>query len=285
MKLKNTLPKEITGILTEDTLKVLEDAINEKIELNVEAALVDQDKLYSEKLTELIDVRDNDYTNKFKRALTVQEKAFTHKLKSVVRKYEGSVKNDAGEFMNTLVENISNYLEEYIDESIPTEAIVEATQNRTAHDVLSNLRNVLSVDSALMSESVKEAVVDGKQTISNLEQKVNLLATENDKLIAENTATKTKLILNEKTAGFNAEKADYIVRVLGDKTPQFINENFDYTVRLFERDEKKQRASLKSQALKQRVVTEEVAMEKPVTKSAPITEGTASYLPELHKAK
>ncbi len=36
----------------------------------------------------------------------------------------------------TLVESISDYLEEYLEESVPTQAIEEATKNRTAREVL-----------------------------------------------------------------------------------------------------------------------------------------------------
>ena len=59
------------------------------------------------------------------------------------------------------------------------EDIEEATKNRTAREVLSNLRKVLAVDSSLMSESVKEAVLDGKTQIDELTSKVTELEKEN----------------------------------------------------------------------------------------------------------
>ena len=48
-------------------------------------------------------------------------------------------------------------------------------------EVLKNLRKVLAVDSSLMSESVKEAVVDGKTQIDMLSNKLAELEKENVK--------------------------------------------------------------------------------------------------------
>ena len=93
-------------------------------------------------------------------------------LIKVINKYESEIGQDASKFKETLIESLSDYLEEYIAEAVPADAILEATQNRTAMEVLSNLRKVLAVDSSLMSESVKEAVMDGKSQIDQLTEKL-----------------------------------------------------------------------------------------------------------------
>jgi DNA polymerase/3'-5' exonuclease PolX len=103
-------------------------------------------------------------------------------LVQVVKKYEKELNGSANQFKDTLVESISDYLDEYLEESVPTEAIEEATKNRTAREVLGNLRKVLAVDSSLMSESVKEAVMDGKTQIDELSEKVTELEKENSLL-------------------------------------------------------------------------------------------------------
>jgi len=162
MAKKQLLPKEATEVLTEESVGAIEGAIKDKIELQVEAALTQQDDLYAEKLQELVTAIDKDHTSKLNRVVEAVDHNNATKLLKIIKRYDGELNSKAAGFKETLVESISDYLEEYVDEAIPAKAILEATQNRTAKEVLTNLRKVLAVDSTLMSESVKEAVVDGK---------------------------------------------------------------------------------------------------------------------------
>ena len=59
----------------------------------------------------------------------------------------------------------------------------------------------LAVDSTLMSESVKEAVVDGKTQIDQLSTQLNKLKKENNVLKEAYTQQKAELLLESKTAG------------------------------------------------------------------------------------
>ena len=171
MKKSKALPEQAAEVLTEDSVKEIETAIEEKIQLSVEAALTNQDELYAEKLEELVSAIDKDHTDKLKRVVEAVDHNNANKLITVVKRYEKELNGRANKFKSTLVESISDYLEEYIDEAIPVQAIEEATKNRTSREVLTNLREVLAVDSSLMAESVKEAVVDGKSQIDQLSQR------------------------------------------------------------------------------------------------------------------
>lgn len=254
MKVSNLLTDEAKQILTEESLQTIEKAFTEKLNLTVEAALTEQDNLYSAKLTQLINAIDKDHTAKLKRVVESIDKNNSNKLVKVVKRYEAELNESAEQFKTTLVESISNYLEEFLDEAIPAEAINEATKNRTAREVLSNLRKVLAIDSALMSEAVQTAVVDGKTQIDALQARVDELDKEN-KLIKENyLKTKAALILENKTNGLSDKKREYIKRVLGDKSPKFIEENFDYTLRLFDKKEAERIDIIKEQAFKTRSV-------------------------------
>lgn len=62
MKKTKALPKQAAEVLTEDSVKEIETAIEEKIQLSVEAALTNQDELYAEKLEELVGAIDKDHT-------------------------------------------------------------------------------------------------------------------------------------------------------------------------------------------------------------------------------
>jgi len=275
------LPESLKEILTEDNVQSVEAAIKEKIELTVETALTNQDELYSEKLEELVGAIDKDHTSKLKRVVTAVDSNNAQKLVKVVKKYENDLNDSAGEFKTTLVESISDYLEEYIDETVPQRAIEEATRNRTATEVLSNLRKVLAVDSTLMSESVKDAVVDGKNQISELTYKLEEVGKENKLLLEAFKATKAQLFLEQKTTGIAEKKKEYLIKVLGDKSPKFIEENFDYTAKLFD---KKEHEKLK-------IIKEEAFVKRKVKADAPKVEISEKkiirnpYLDELERMK
>lgn len=254
MKVSTLITDEAKQVLTEESLQAIEEAFTRKLELTVESALAEQDDLYAKKLEQLIAAIDKDHTTKLKRVVEAIDKNNSNKLVKVVKRYETELTSEAKNFKETLVESISNYLEEFLDEAVPTEAINEATKNRTAREVLGNLRKVLAIDSALMSESVQDAVIDGKNQIDELSKKVQELTNENA-LIKENyLKTKSALILESKTSGLSDKKREYIKRVLGDKTPKFIEENFDYTLRLFDKKEQERIDIIKEQAFNERKV-------------------------------
>lgn len=282
MKVTDLLPESASEILTEDSLKVIEEAFSERIKLSVEAALEQQDSLYALKLEQLMKAIDKDHAAKLKVVVEAIDKDNTKKLKKVVKRYESMLNNEASNFKDTLVESISDYLEEFIDEAVPTAAIEEATRNNTAMKVLTNLRNVFAINSAVMSESVQEAVVEGKNQIDTLQAQVDRLTRENSVLKENYSKTKTNLLLEQKTGGLSEKKKEYIVRVLGDKTPKFIEENFDYTLRLFEKKEQERIEIIKEDAFKNRKVKADAPL---ITESSSTKKPANPYMEELGKMK
>jgi len=278
---KELLPESVKEVLTEETISSIETAIKEKVTLSVEAALATQDELYAEKLQELIGAIDKDHTSKLKRVVEAVDRSNANKLLKVVSKYETELNKGAAKFKSTLVESISDYLEEYIEEAIPSQAIEEATKNRTAMEVLTNLRKVLAVDSSLMSESVRDAVVDGKKQIDDLTQRLQQVEKENTLLKEAYTKTKADLLLESKTAKLPQKKAEYLRKVLGDKTPKFIEENFEYTARLFDKKEKERLDIIKEEAFTNR----KVKADAPVTKMVEEKVQVNPYLEELQRMK
>ena len=286
MKVDNLLTDDAKQVLSEGSLQAIEQAFAEKLQLTVEAALSKQDDLYASKLETLISAIDKDHTNKLKRVVEAIDRDNTSKLVKVVKKYESELNSNAQEFKTTLVESISQYLEEFLDEAVPAEAISEATKNRTAREVLGNLRKVLAIDSALMSESVQSAVIDGKQQIDELSAKVEKLERENGLLKENFLKTKTALLLEEKTKNLSEKRRDYIKRVLSDKSPKFIEENFDYTLRLFEKKESERLNILKEEAFEKRTVKADAPVIRESTKTVSTEQQEFNpYLSELQKYK
>ena len=282
MNVSTLLTDEAKEVLTEGSLQAIEQALTEKINLAVESALTEQDDLYASKLQQLITAIDKDHTTKLKKVVEAIDKDNYYKLAKVVKMYEKTLSKEANAFKDTLVESISNYLEEFLNEAIPVEAITEATKNKTAMTVLNNLRKVLAVDTALMSESVQDAVIDGKNQIEDLTKKVNELAKENALIKESYSKTKSALILESKTASLSDKKREYIKRVLGDKSPKFIEENFDYTLRLFDKKEQERISIIKEQAFSKR----EVKADAPVVKPTPVIKQDSNpYITELERYK
>ena len=282
MSKEQLLPESVKGALTEESVQTIEEAIKDKVTLAVEAALTSQDELYSEKLQELVQAIDKDHSSKLKRIVEAVDKNNADKLVQVIKKYEGEISDSAKEFKTTLVESISDYLEEYVDEALPAEAVLEATQNRTAKEVLNNLRSVLAVDSTLMSESVKEAVLDGKTQITQLSEQLEKVERENALIKEAYNKTKADLLLESKTSKLPAKKAEYMHRVLGDKSPKFIEENFEYTARLFDKKETERIEVIKEEAFTNRKVKADAPVQKVVQESKKVSN---PYLEELNRMK
>ena len=285
MKVNTLLTDDAKQVLSEESLNIIESSFHKKLKLTVESALAAQDDLYAEKLEKLMKAIDKDHTGKLKRVVEAIDRSNASKLVKVVKRYDNVITKEAKQFKNTLVESISTYLEEFLDEAIPSQAISEATKNRTAIEVLGNLRRVLAIDSALMAESVKPALADGKKQIDELSSQVDKLSKENSLLRENFLKTKSALILESKTSGLSDKKRDYLKRVLSDKSPKFVEENFDYTLRLFDKKERERIDILKEEAFDNRKVKADVPVIRESTQVKKQTKVENPYISELQKYK
>jgi hypothetical protein len=251
---KDLLPTELQDVLTEESVEAIESALKEKVELSVEAALTGQDELYAQKLEQLIERIDNNHASKMKNIIESVDSNNAAKLVKVVKKYESELNEGASDFKETIVESISNYLDEFIEEAVPTADIQEATRNNIAAKVLSNLRETLAVDSSLMSDSVKSAIIEGKSELDQLKSELTALKTSNNTLQESYNEAKSAVFLETRTSKYSVKKAAYLKKVLSDKSPKFIKENFEYTSRLFDRKEKEQLEFIREEAISNRTV-------------------------------
>jgi len=268
-QINNQLKDLGDGILTEETLAELETSFHESVDelaqLRVEKALVEQDEEHAVKLEKLLEAIDSDHTNKLQKVVEAIDKNHSEKLVALVEKFKGEIDGDAKMFKEGLVDNISNYLDLYVEETLPVADIQEAIKNKHAVTVLEGLRKALSVDNALSNESVREAVMDGKRQIDEASTVATKLAEEN-KILKENlSAQRAELALDKLTEGLPASKRRHMYKVLEGKSAQFINENFQYTLDMFEKNEKSKLNDLKAEATSGKRV-----IERPVSKQAPV---------------
>jgi gamma-glutamyl phosphate reductase len=198
----------------------------------------------------------------------------------VVEKYEKALNNDAKKFKEQLVESISDYLETYLDEAIPAADIQEAVRNKKAIAVLESLRAHLAVDAALQKESIKEAIIDGKQQISEASKKLESVVQENAQLKSDLDKVKANLLIEQKCVGLDEQQKKYIKKVMSDKSSEFIAENFDYTVKLFNKKTNDRLETLKEEALSESTQVDRVIVEQ---KQDDTPQQLSPYLKELSK--
>jgi hypothetical protein len=282
--------KEATeGILSEESLVAVQEAfdkaVDEKSTLNIEAALVSQDAEYADKLQSLLETIDGNHTGKLLKLAEAIDTNNAVKLNRVVKKYKTALANEAAQFKKSLVKSMSRYLEVYLEQAIPQEFINKAVIERKAQHVLENLRQHLAIDSALMGESIRTAVIDGKNQINEAHTELEKVQRRARLLEEKLVKSQADLILTEKTSTLPIKKREYVKRVLDGKSATFIAENIDYTIGLFDRTERDQVDFLREQAMHDIVATDDApADSRIVEESSQFTSQTCSpYLQELSK--
>ena len=271
--------------LSEDTKKEIQTAIEtkvqEKVQVHVEKALAEQDELYSNKLKQLLEAIDKDHSVKLEKVVQAIDEDRAEKLKMVVSKYETALNEDAKKFKEQLVESISDYLDAYLAEAVPAEEIQEAVRNKKAVKVLEGLRQHLAVDAALQNESIKEAILDGKQQINEASSKLESIVAENATLKNELDGIKANLLIEQRTANLDEQQKKYLKKVFNGKSPEFINENFDYTLKLFNKKTNDRLENLKEEALSESTKVDRVVLEQTEVVNEQVE--ISPYLKELSK--
>lgn len=289
----STLLKEATqGILTDETLgqiqEAFDNAVTERVKIHVEKALTEQDSEYTAKAEQLLKAIDADHTTKLQKVVEALDTNNAQKLQMVVERYQKIIKEQAKEFKSSLVDRISDYIELFIESKIPKQSITEAVNNKKARIILNNLREALAIDSALMSDSLKDALIDGKSQIEQY-RKISESAQSELKTLRESLdRAKAELVLEQKTSKLSTKKKEYAQRVFEGKTPKFILENIDYTLSLFDKKEEERLESIKKEAFENRKVkVDRVVLEEQVEETEQETtekfSPVSNYLNELSK--
>lgn len=287
-KLLSLFSEDVQKVLSEESLEAMEKAINEKIDLNVEAALSRQDDVYSEKLEQLIGVIDKDRSKKLQRVVEAVDKSNAAKLLKLVKRYEIQQLEEAKKFKKQLVSTVNAFLDEEAITSIVSEQdFSQAVKNKTAFNVLKNLQKVLSVDAPMMNESIQEAFIDGKQQLDEKDDQIKQLQENTNKLKKQLENSNKRMFLLEKTADLPESKRKFISNTFSDKSFEFLKENFDYVSKLYDKNEKKQLKVIKEEAVHNRKTrVDHVNNQKIVNEKVNNnTDEVDPYLAELQKVR
>lgn len=284
-EINNALTDEVKDSLTEESLSKLEQHFNDKVKLHVEKALNEQDEEYSVALEKFLGALDADHSNKLKKVVEAIELNHTNKLKKVITKYEQALTEDANKFRTDLVSKISNYLDLYLEKTVPQKSIVEAANNKRASTMLNSIRSALGVDLALAKESVREAVLDGKNQINEARKELEDLKSKFNVMEQDTVSLKSRLYLEQKTTGLSNDKKGYIKKILANKSYEFIKENFEYTVSMFDKREEEKIQDLTVEAKAQAVASsvDRVVIEEQKQPVQTENSTTSFYIAELSK--
>lgn len=297
------LKKAAGEVLTEETLASIESAFNtavadkakaegktlvetqvkERLTLEVENALARQDDEHAVKLEKLLEAIDADHVKKLKAVVGKIDENHSGKLTWLVKKYRKQMQTEASQLRDTLTTQISNYLDLYLEKTVPQDQISEAVQNIQARKMIDNIKKIISVDSSFVTEQIREALMDGKAKIDNLKKELDQTIQENVDLNQKAKGAEAARLLVEKTMDLPEDKKTYVKKVLAEKDPEYITENFDYVVEMFERDQQDEVELLREGA---KGVTSKQVDQPVITESSEADEAdvpVTGYLSELKK--
>lgn len=299
-KFSEILSKVDSSIINEETAKAIteafesavEEKVNSRVNLELESVLSKQDEDHAEKLKKLLEAIDSDHTEKLQKVVSTITENHTSKLEQLVGFYRKALNEKAESFSEKIINEISNYLDLYLEKKVPTLQLEEAVANTYARKQLQKIRDMVGIDPETINEDVKTMVSEGKKKIDELNKKLNESYKENHDLLGKLKVNETTIILEQKTKGLPKIKKEFVLNLLNDKDSSYIEENFDYVVEMFERSEEekatdlveeaKRKAISRSASLpKEKVVLESKATETESQEYAPVS----GYLNELKRFK
>lgn len=247
---KNVLTEETASAIATAFMEAVDEKVQAKLNLEVESALLKQDDEHANKLSHLIEAIDQDHTGKLKKVVDAINENHTAKLADLANMYKKSLYEKAENFSNKLVDELSNYLDLYVEKNLPQNQLEEAVNNTYARKQLETIKSMLQIDPEDVNENIKGVLSEGKNQIDNLQDKLNESYKDNQVLTEELQKIKSSLILEHKTRSMNSSKREYLVKILSDKTPSYIEENFNYVVEMFEKENQDNRSALVNEAKK-----------------------------------
>ena len=269
MNLKAILENLDKSVISEETATAIaeafESAVNEKVDsriiLQVESALAKQDDEHAAKLENLLEAIDTDHTGKLTKVVNTINEDHAAKLNKLVSFYRKAINEQASKFSSKIVDDISSFLDLYLDKVIPQQQIAEAVTNVTAVKTLERIKQAISFDPSSLNEDVKSVITQGKGKIDDLQNQLNESYKENLELNEKVKSLNATILLEQKTKGMPSAKKDYLSKLLSDKSPEYIKENFNYVVEMFEREENESSVSLVQEA-KTKAITKDAKVPK-----------------------
>jgi hypothetical protein len=295
MDLKAILENLDKSIISEETATAIAEAfelavnekVNSRVTLEVENAVSNVDEDHATKLEKLLEAIDADHSEKLEKVVEAINNDHALKLESVSNFYSKALEEKAEAFSNQMIDSVSNFIDLYLEKTLPIEQLEEAVTNTYARTQLDKIRSIVGIDQDSIDNGIKSTIAEGKKAIDELNERLNESYKENEALLEKLKVADATLVLENKTKGMPTAKKDFIVKLLNDKEGSYIEENFNYVVEMFERSEQEAATELVKEA-KQSAKTRDAKIPKSVvtesvTNSNEATSHVSGYLSELKK--
>lgn len=262
-----TVLEHIDNDHTEKLEAVLESVDADHTE-KLEAVLEHIDTDHAEKLETVLEHIDNDHAEKLEAVLEHIDADHSAKLQEVIDLYEAQLSEDDDEdseevkIDEQLAENVSEYLEHFINESTETANLVNEARLEKLEGIISEMRKTLSVTDAYVETEIAEAVIDAKTQIDTATNELNETLNENIELKKQIKTLEAKQLLESKISAFSDSKKLYISKVFAESSKEEILSNIDEAVKAYDNELNEKRQLLKEEKMKQ--VKNYYAEEKPV---------------------
>ena len=244
----NVLSEEVASAIAEAFQTAVTEKVKSSVTLEVENALSKQDEEHAIKLEALLGAIDSDHSLKLEKVVNIINENHTQKLEKIARFYRKAINEKAEGFMSKITNELSNFLDVYIEKAIPQAQLDEAVANTNARKQLEQIKSIISFDPSSLNEDVKNLITQGKGKISDLQNQLNESFKENIELNQKLQRIEANLVLEKHTKGMPSAKKSYVSKLLSDKSPDYIEENLNYVVEMFEREEKEASAGLLEEA-------------------------------------
>lgn len=283
----DVLTDEAKASIQEHFEQAVNAKVKERTDLEIKRVTENIDKKHSEKLNQLLEAIDEDHSKKFQKALKTIDEDHSKKLKKLVAHYEKIIEKDSKVLKENLCDDISNFLNLYIEKLIPQQEIKKAVENKQALTILESIKKLVSVDERYINDEIKEALKDGKNKLDTLSSKLNQTLKENIDLKKELNKANASLMLEYKTVDMPTEKKNFVYKLLKDKSPEYIKENFNFVVEMFERDDESRHLVTEKTAYRRpRRVSDEIdTPTRPIVEKAETSAPKNEYLEALELLK
>jgi len=194
-----------------EKLESLVEAIDSDHAAKLENLMEAIDTDHAEKLQNLVEAIDDDHTDKLQAMLEAIDADHVAKLKAVIKKYETETED-------RIVEGVSDYLDTYIEESMPSNELADLAKLQRLEEAYTQIRKIVAVNDDFIQEEVKEAMIDAKIQLDEKQSKIDSLLAEKVQMRKEFRQFEAQQVLEEKTKDMPAKKRAYVRSFLKEAT-------------------------------------------------------------------
>lgn len=248
---QKTITEKFESVV-EERVTLATEAMDKKHTLMLQQVVEQHNKILKNELEAQAEQIDEDHTAKLKDAFQKLDEDRTRKIERVVEHYEGllneSVKNES----NILVEAFDKFLDDWLEEKVPTKYIEEAAKKDYSQDLLRKISTIVGINESVDAD-VREGMKDANKLIK---EQADII----DKL-------KKERFLAEKTANLPVLEKEAILEGFADKSFNFVERNFDFFLKQKQKDVEKtvvsEQTSTKTLNVDRKVVTESKGDKQP----------------------